>query len=66
MPEDVAWLTKQFNDGVLVFAKEYLLAHESFVVAKDMSWFNDDIFPVLAKYSGIEEQAAEKKDLFLI
>lgn len=52
-PKDVAWFASQLKKEQLVFNKEYLLAHESFMVAKDMSWFTDELFPVIKKYSGL-------------
>jgi hypothetical protein len=46
-----------------VFNKEYLLAHESFMVAKDYSWFTDELVPVVKKYSGLGvEDGIENKE----
>ena len=44
---DVAWLNEQIKDKVVLY-KEYPLGHLSFVLAKDMSWFTDDIVPLIA------------------
>ena len=47
---DVAWLNEQIKDKVVLY-KEYPLSHLSFVLAKDMSWFTDDIVPLIAQYA---------------
>ena len=41
-PEDVAFISEKLGDKV-VFQKEYYLNHYSFVLAKDMSYFQDAI-----------------------
>jgi lysosomal acid lipase/cholesteryl ester hydrolase len=41
-PKDVLWLKQQLGNNVLIH-KEYNLGHSSFLMAKDMSWFNDVI-----------------------
>ena len=38
-PQDVAWISERLGDKV-VFQKQYLLDHFSFVLAKDMSYFS--------------------------
>ena len=49
-PEDVAWTKEQIGDNV-VFAKEYELDHFSFVIAKDMSYFTNDVMNVINQYN---------------
>jgi len=48
-PTDVAWLSQTLGDKV-VFQKQYHLDHFSFVIAKDMSYFND-VVTVLQEYN---------------
>lgn len=47
-PLDVQWLAKQLSD-VLIFSKEYPLAHEGFAIAKDMTWFTEDCVGVIKR-----------------
>jgi hypothetical protein len=47
-PTDVAWLIDTLGDKV-VFEKEYHLAHESFMMAQDMSYF-EDVIDVINKH----------------
>ena len=47
---NVAWLKDQISDKVVLY-KEYPLGHMSFALAKDMSWFTDDIAPMIAEYA---------------
>ena len=49
-PDDVAWLHDQISDHV-VFAQQYPLGHLSFLIAKDMSYFTDDVVPLIGKYA---------------
>ena len=49
-PGDVAWLSEQLGDKV-VFQKEYLFDHFSFVIARDMTYFREDVVGVLDKYN---------------
>jgi FKBP-type peptidyl-prolyl cis-trans isomerase len=41
-PEDNHWLNDQIKDNV-VFYGNYDLGHQSFLIAKDMSYFDDVI-----------------------
>jgi len=41
-PKDVAWLKEQLGSNVIIH-NEINLGHSSFMMAKDMSWFNDVI-----------------------
>jgi hypothetical protein len=45
-PEDVAWLHEKIAPHV-VFAQEYNLGHMSFTLAKDMTWFKEDVMNVI-------------------
>jgi len=49
-PTDVAWLADQLKN-ITVFNQEYPLGHLSFTLAKDMSWFSDDVMGVINKYA---------------
>ena len=49
-PVDVAWITEQISDSV-VFAKEYLMDHFTFVIGKDMSYFTVDAVNVIKQYN---------------
>ena len=49
-PIDNAWLEEQIRDHV-VFSGEYYLGHLSFVIAKDMSWFTDDVVDLIDQYA---------------
>jgi len=48
-PTDVAWLNDQLSN--VVFAQEYPLGHLSFSLAKDMTWFSQDVMGVINKYA---------------
>lgn len=50
-PEDVAWLATQLSEDTLVFNQQYPLGHLSFGIAKDMSWFSDDVMSLIAEYA---------------
>jgi lysosomal acid lipase/cholesteryl ester hydrolase len=49
--QDVHWLNEQLGDKVS-FYNEYHLAHETFLVAKDMSYFTVDVMAVLKTKHG--------------
>lgn len=49
-PGDVAWLSEKLGDKV-VFQKEYLFDHFSFVIARDMTYFREDVVGVLDQYN---------------
>ena len=51
-PEDVAFISAKLGDKV-VYQKEYYLNHYSFVLAKDMSWF-EDVIDLIGQYNVIE------------
>jgi hypothetical protein len=51
-PTDVAWLLNERQSKLKVkelvkFHKEYRLGHSSFVLAKHMGFFTDDIIPAI-------------------
>ena len=45
-PTDVEWLTQQISNKV-VFRQMYELGHMSFAMAKDMTWFKEDVVQVM-------------------
>ena len=47
-PKDVNWLKEQLGNNV-IFHDEYNLGHSSFVMAKDMSWF-DNVIEIMELY----------------
>ena len=49
-PADVATLVQQLGSNV-VFNQEYPLGHLSFGLAKDMTWFSNDVVNVVNKYA---------------
>ena len=44
-PTDVAWLEKDSGLSTLVFSKQYHFYHQSFQIAKDMSYVEGDLIP---------------------
>ena len=53
--QDVEWLKEQLGDTA-VFYQTYELGHESFAIAKDMTWFTKDVMAVLNKYNNKGDQ----------
>jgi hypothetical protein len=54
-PGNNRWAKAKLDIGNnVVFYKEYELSHLSFLVAKDMSYFTEDVLPVLAKYPPVK------------
>jgi hypothetical protein len=53
-PVDVAQLAIDLGDN-LVFNKQLYYDHFSFVIAKDMSMWPDDVIPLLNKYNNINQ-----------
>ena len=50
-PTDAEWTAKQL-DHTIVVRKEYLkFGHLSFAMAKNMTWFSDDVIPVINRYN---------------
>ena len=47
--EDTRWALKQMTSHV-VFYKEYNLGHLSYFIAKDMSYFSNDVMELIKKY----------------
>ena len=47
--EDVQWLAdpKQSGLSTVVFKKQYHFDHSSFVMAKDMSFYDNDLIPLI-------------------
>ena len=50
VPDDVKWTAAHVNH-TLVFEHQYPLGHGSFVVAKDMSYFQVDAMAVINSYN---------------
>ena len=48
--KDAEWLHDQIKDKV-VFYEEYPLGHVSFVLAKDMTWFTNDVVNLINQYA---------------
>mmetsp|Transcript_15426 Transcript_15426/g.26089 ORF Transcript_15426/g.26089 Transcript_15426/m.26089 type:complete len:108 (+) Transcript_15426:1104-1427(+) len=50
---DVAWTRDQIDKDRknVVFYKEYLLGHMSFLIARDMSFFTEDVVAVVNHYN---------------
>lgn len=44
---DNEWLVTQLNPESLVWHETYPLGHLSFALAKDMSWFSEDVLPLV-------------------
>lgn len=49
-PIDVASLVSMLGSNV-VFNQEYPLGHLSFALAKDMTWFTNDVVNVIGQYA---------------
>lgn len=49
-PEDNAWLRTQISDK-LVWDQTYPLGHLSFTLAKDMSFFTEDVMNLVNEYA---------------
>jgi len=47
---DIKWLTGQLPAETVVFNRAYDLGHLSFSLAKDMSWFSEDVMSVIHQY----------------
>jgi len=51
-PKDSKWLVDQMSkNGNLVFEQMYEMAHGSFLMGNNMSYFNDDMLDLIHKYS---------------
>jgi hypothetical protein len=50
-PIDCQWLKDELK--TVVYYKEYPMGHASFMVGKDMSYFNKDVIPLLHKYQPV-------------
>lgn len=48
---DNLWLTKQISPDYLAWSKAYELDHLSFSLAKDMTWFKQDVMSLVNKHS---------------
>ena len=48
---DNEWLVQQLNPEKLVWNKTYPLGHLSFSLAKDMSWFTEDVVNLVGQYA---------------
>ena len=53
-PADVAWTVEALGDNV-VFQKQYKMDHFSFALAKDMSFFSEDVVGLLKQYNKLPE-----------
>ena len=60
-PADAEWTSNKISNA-LVFKETYPLGHLAFSLAKDMSWFTDDIVPLIGQYA-TNSQTKTKKDL---
>lgn len=49
-PKDVAWTVEQIKH-TMVFNKEYHMGHLTFAVAKNMTYWNDDLMPLIKEYN---------------
>lgn len=49
-PVDVQWLKDQISEHI-VYAQEYKFDHFSFVIAKDMSYFTNDVVNVIQQFN---------------
>ena len=54
-PKDVAWTHKQLEKAT-VFSHEYYLGHNSFAIAKDMSFFTVDAVTLLNLHNGKKDE----------
>lgn len=50
-PEDVAWFHEQMKDTTVFFKGDYNMDHNSFAIAKDMTFFTKDAMSVLNHYN---------------
>jgi len=51
-PEDVEWLYQQLSaTNSVVYYEKYMLGHMSFLIAKDMDYFNVDAISLINKYA---------------
>lgn len=50
-PADVKWTHEQLKHTT-VFFNEYYLDHQSFAIAKNMSWFTVDAMAIINHYNG--------------
>jgi len=48
---DNEWLVTQLQEDVVVHNKVYPLGHLSFALAKDMSYFTDDVMDLVNQYA---------------
>jgi len=48
-PTDAMWAYKQIGSPVVHY-QEINGGHLTFVIGKDMSWFSDDVMPLIKKY----------------
>ena len=48
--EDVNWLVSKLGDNV-VFNEIYNLGHLGFTLAKDMTWFKNDVVKTINEYA---------------
>ena len=49
--EDNEWLVTQLNEDVLIWHEVYPLGHLSFTLAKDMSFFTEDVMALVNQYA---------------
>ncbi len=48
---DNEWLVTRLNQDSLIWHKEYPLGHMSFTLAKDMSFFKEDVMALVNQYA---------------
>jgi hypothetical protein len=50
LTQDSPWIRSQLAEETLVLYKEILGAHSTPLIGKDMSYFTDDVLPLIKKY----------------
>lgn len=63
--KDNEWLVQQLNPEVLVWDQTYPLGHLSFALAKDMSYFTEDVMALVGKYATNGFATGADDELFL-
>ena len=62
---DSEWLTAHLNPDTIVWHNIYPLGHLSFAIAKDMSYFKDDVMNLINQYATNSFEDPTKGHLFL-
>ena len=61
-PKDVDWTYQQLQKTV-IFYQQYELGHMSFAIARDMTWFTQDVMDILNHYNFAKN--TQKNNMFL-